>query len=72
MATYDELIAACKSAIETGIDQPGSVTAAGRSVTYRNLKDLADTIKKLESLNSTGDVRSHFRIGAIKSTGVSR
>jgi len=69
MANYTELITAIKSAIETGIDQPGQVSAAGRSVTYRSLADLISTLAKLEQQNASGTVRSKIKIGLITSGG---
>lgn len=64
------LITAIKSAISTYAGEPGTVSANGRTVTYRSLKELTDALDAMERANTSGTVRSKIRFGFIKPGGI--
>lgn len=65
MATdYTAIIDAIDAAIIAGVDKPGTISHAdGRSVAYRNLKDLTDARKHYVGLqNAANRPRKGFKL----------
>jgi len=71
MANDNEtLITAIKAAITSYAGQPGSVTANGRTVIYRTLKELTDAMESLERTDTSGPIRSKVKFGFFRPGGI--
>ena len=66
MADYAAIIDAIDTAITNWTDQPVNISIAGRSITYRSLKELLDARRYYVQLATTSRVGRGFTITNLK------